>query len=74
MEIVILLSAENDAVAAVVRPSLKDTVQDDKAIVEKSKPTEGKMISIMLLARRGDDKVIEMLYMPREDVVMDPAL
>jgi hypothetical protein len=74
VDIVTLLSAENDTVAALVRPSLKDAVQEERDIVEKSKPTEGNTISIMLFARRGVDKVIEMLYVPREDVVMDPAL
>jgi len=74
VEIVILLSAENAAVAALVRPSLKDVVQEDNAIVEKSKPAEGNTISIMLLARRGVVNVIEMVYVPREDVVIDPVL
>jgi len=48
VEIVTLLSAEKVAVAAVVRPSVKDVVQEERVIVEKSKPTEGKRISITL--------------------------
>ena len=70
MEIVILLSAENDAVAAVVRPYVNDVVHADKAIVEKSKPTEGNTISIRLFARSGVARVIEILYVPRAEVVI----
>jgi len=61
VEIVSLLSAENAAVAALVRPSLKDVVQEDSAIVEKSKPAEGKTISIRLFERSGVANVREML-------------
>jgi hypothetical protein len=72
---VILLSVENTAVAALVkRPSLKDAVQEDRVIVEKSKPAEGNSISIMLFASSGVARVIEILYVPSAEAVIADVL
>ena len=70
----ILLSVENTAVAALVRPSLKDAVQEDRVIVEKSKPAEGNSISIMLFASSGVARVIEILYVPSAEAVIADML
>ena len=70
----ILLSVENTAVAALVRPSLKDAVQEDRVMVEKSKPAEGNSISIMLFASSGVARVIEILYVPSAEAVIADML
>lgn len=70
----ILLSVENTAVAALVRPSLKDAVQEDRVIVAKSKPAEGNSISIMLFASSGVARVIEILYVPSAEAVIADVL